>query len=398
MAVNKTKIILKPGREKSLLRHHPWVFSGAVGMVQGDLQPGESVSIFSSNGQFLAIAGFSPSSQIAARVWSWQQDEFPDENFLKQRLQRSVNLRQPLTEYTSAMRLAHAESDGLPGLVVDCYNDILVVQFLSWGAEYWRETILRLLPKITGVENIYERSDVEVRKLEGLPERQGVVAGVVPDSPITMHEHGLDFKVSIHGGQKTGFYLDQRANRMKLRSIAQGRQVLDCFCFSGGFSVSALKSGAESVTLIDSSAEALELARENLTINGFKPEFTEIVAADVFHQLRSYRDAGRQFDLVVLDPPKFAPTKKQVPQASRGYKDINLLAFKLLRSGGYLFTFSCSGGVDADLFQKIVAGAALDAGVEAQVVGRMEQDEDHPVALNFPEGNYLKGLICRIIA
>jgi len=397
MAVDKNKLILKPGREKSLLRRHPWVFSGAVEKVQGAPNPGETITIVSGKGQFLAYAAYSPASQIVARVWSWQPDLFPDEDFYKLRLQRATAMRYPLTEHTNAMRLVHAESDGLPGLVVDRYNDVLVVQFLSWGAEYWRETILQLLPEITGVANIYERSDVEVRKLEGLPERQGVAAGEVPESPVTIHEHGLDFKVSIHGGQKTGFFLDQRANRQQLRTAAQDREVLDCFCVTGGCSVNALNGGAALVTMIDSSAEALELAEDNLVINGFEPEFTEVMEADVFHQLRSFRDAGRQFDLIVLDPPKFAPTKRQVPHASRGYKDINLLAFKLLRPGGCLFTFSCSGGVDADLFQKIVAGAALDAGVEAQVIGRLGQDADHPVALNFPEGNYLKGLICRVL-
>lgn len=390
------KLILKPGREKSLLRRHPWVFSGAIANVEGEPQAGETVSIVDQQGDFLALAAYSPASQIRARVWSWQPDEIPGEGFFHQRLEAAADLRQPMRAYTNAFRLAHAESDGLPGLIVDQFADVLVVQILSCGVEYWRELIIQLLAELPGISTVYERSDAEVRSLEGLPERIGLAAGSTPPDLVQIAENGLDFLVEISGGQKTGFYLDQRANRLALRQVAAGCQVLDCFSFSGGFSVNALAGGASSVTLVESSGEALALAQQNLQLNGFDANQNELVEADVFKQLRKFRDEDRKYDLIVLDPPKFAPTRKQVGRAARGYKDINLLAFKLLNPGGALFTFSCSGGVDAQLFQQIVAGAALDAGVQAQITAKMRQDADHPVALNFPEGDYLKGLVCRI--
>jgi 23S rRNA (cytosine1962-C5)-methyltransferase len=293
----------------------------------------------------------------------------------------------------NACRLIHAESDGLPGLVVDRYADTLVAQFLSAGAESWRETLSDLLVELTGLQDLYERSDVDVRELEGLPVRTGALRGNPPEK-LTITENGLKFSVDLAAGHKTGFYLDQRPNRLRVRTLAKGREVLDCFCYTGGFTVNALAGGAKSVLSVDSSAQALSLARENLTLNGLPLERVEFRQEDVFFVLRFLRDSGRSFDLVVLDPPKFAPTAAQAEKAARGYKDINLLAFKLLRPGGFLATFSCSGGVDAALFQKIVASAALDAGVEAQVVEHLAQGPDHPVALNFPEGAYLKGLVC----
>jgi 23S rRNA (cytosine1962-C5)-methyltransferase len=271
-----------------------------------------------------------------------------------------------------------------------------VLQILNAGADYWKETLVDLLVELTGTPNIYERSDVDVRLLEGLEEKTGPMRGVVPPSPLTIEENDLKFYVNIAGGQKTGFYLDQRANRQRLRQLVCGRKVLNCFCYTGAFSVYALAGGAESVLSIDSSAESLATGAENVALNNLPSENSTWLQGDVFQELRTLRDRAQSFDAIVLDPPKFAPTVAQAERAARGYKDINLLAFKLLRPGGLLFTFSCSGGISADLFQKIVTGAALDAGVEASIVDHLFQDADHPVALNFPEGAYLKGLICSV--
>jgi 23S rRNA (cytosine1962-C5)-methyltransferase len=297
-----------------------------------------------------------------------------------------------------ALRLVHAESDGLPGLVVDQYGDTLVMQCLSAGIELWRETIAELLMQLTGAERLYERSDVDVRVLEGLPERTGCMRGSEPPGRIRIHEGALSYWVDIRQGHKTGFYLDQRENRWRVGQFAKERQVLDCFSYTGGFALSALAGGASFVTAIDSSADALALAKENLALNRLPASKMEWIEGDVFQFLRVLRDRGRSFDMIILDPPKFAPTAAQAERASRGYKDINLLAFKLLRPGGILATFSCSGGVSEDLFQKIVFGAALDAGVNAQIIARLHQGFDHPVALNFPEGAYLKGYVIRLIS
>jgi 23S rRNA (cytosine1962-C5)-methyltransferase len=280
-------------------------------------------------------------------------------------------------------------------MIVDRYAGTLVVQFLAAGAEYWRNTIADLLLELTGLKDIYERSDADVRELEGLPPGVGALRGELHETRITIHENGLEFLVNIATGHKTGFYLDQRLNRARVRQLAEGREVLDCFCYSGGFTVNSLAGGAKSVLSVDSSADALALCRENVSLNAPPSTLHTTLEGDVFQVLRRFRDEGRSFDMIILDPPKFAPTAAQAKKAARGYKDINLLAFKLLRPGGILVTFSCSGGVSAELFQKIVAGAALDARVDAQIVEYLSQAPDHPVALNFPEGAYLKGLVCR---
>jgi 23S rRNA (cytosine1962-C5)-methyltransferase len=387
---------LKAGREKSLLRQHPWIFSGAVEAVEGDPGIGETVDILDSQGGFLARGAYSPESQIRVRVWTWNPYEVINTDFFRSRLENARALRMATLGEVDALRLVYAESDGLPGLIVDRYKDTLVIQVLSAGAERWREIISDLLLELTKLKRIYERSDVEVRKLEGLNLRKGLVRWNEPPARIQFQENGIDFWVAVSAGHKTGFYLDQRENRLRLRELTQGKEVLDCFAYTGGFTVNALAGGATSVTAIDSSAEALELARENVTLNGLPLDKVEWIEADVFQQLRNFRDRVRKFDLIILDPPKFAQTSSQVQKAARGYKDINLLAFKLLRPGGLLVTFSCSGGVNAELFQSIVAGAALDAGVCAHIVSRLEQSPDHPVALNFPEGAYLKGLVLRI--
>jgi len=391
-------LILKKGREKALLRKHPWVFSGAVQSVSGEAEPGETVAIRDSQGQFLAWGAYSPQSQIRARVWGWDEAEEVNRAFFKRKLENALQLRKDWIdlEHTTAYRLVHAESDGLPGLIVDRYHDTLVVQVLSAGVERWRDEIVSLLGELVQPDAIHERSDVAVRELEGLPERTGLLAGDLPPQPLTIQENGLLFKVELVTGQKTGFYLDQRDNRRFCREIARGKHVLNCFAFTGGFTAAALAGGAESVLSIDSSEDALALARENVALNALPPEKCEWITGDIFQELRLLRDKAQQYDLVILDPPKFAPTASQAQKAARGYKDINLLAFKLLRPGGTLMTFSCSGGIDATFFQKIVADAALDAGVDAQIVKRLYQAADHPTLLAFPEGTYLKGLVCRI--
>jgi 23S rRNA (cytosine1962-C5)-methyltransferase len=388
-------LILKPGREKSLKRRHPWVFSGAVAKVQGNPGAGDTVGIRSATGELLAIAAYSPKSQIVARVWDWQ--EIPiDRDFFHERIAQAVAQRKVLLDQadTGAMRLVHGESDGLPGVVADRYADTVVLQLTSAGAERWREVIADQLLEVSGASRIWERSDAEVRALEGLAPVIAALRGAREPTRIAINEHGLQFEIDLERGHKTGFYLDQRENRLRVRALASGRDVLDGFCYSGGFALNARAGGAKSVTAVDSSGDALDLARRNAERNRLTG--VEWIEGDVFQLLRKFRDAGRRFDLVVLDPPKFAPTAAHAAKAARAYKDINLLAFKLLRPGGLLVTFSCSGGVSADLFQKIVAGAALDAGVQAQIIERLGPGADHPVALNFPEGDYLKGLVCRV--
>ncbi|HSD60359.1 MAG TPA: class I SAM-dependent rRNA methyltransferase [Burkholderiales bacterium] len=395
-------LILKPGKEKSLLRRHPWLFSGAVERLKGEPAPGEIVRVLSADGAFLAQAAYSPRSQIRARVWTWSETEAVDETFFLRRLRAAVGEREPLAAFRhpqGALRLVHAESDGLPGLIVDRYADTLVMQVLAAGVEPWRETIARTLLELTGCARVYERSDAEVRELEGLPARSGPLAGGEPGAGIEILEPApvpLRFRVDVRGGQKTGFFLDQRDNRALVQGLARGRDVLDAFCYSGGFALAAACGGAASVLALDSSAEALALARQNVEANGLPEAAIEWREADVFKGLRDLRDQGRRFDLVVLDPPKFAPTAALAERAARAYKDINLLGFRLLRPGGVLVSFSCSGAIGPELFQKIVAGAALDARVAARVERRLMAAPDHPALLSFPEGEYLKGLVCGV--
>ena len=384
---------LKPGREKSLLRRHPWIFSGAIARIDGSPEAGETVAVRDSNGKFLASAAYSPHSQISARVWSFDEHRRVDEKFFRESLARAISWRKA-DNALGAARLVHAESDGLPGITVDRYADTLVMQLSSAGAEAAREIIADALVDLVQPKSIYERSDVEARKLEGLPLRTGALRGAEPSGQIAIEENRLTFLVDVPGGHKTGFYLDQRDNRRIIREIAADRDVLDCFCYTGGFAISAAAGGARSVLAIDSSRSALELAQSNLERN--RLHGVEWREADVFEMLRTLRDQGRRFDLIILDPPKLAPTARLVEKGAHAYKDINLLAFKLLRAGGMLATFSCSGGVSAELFQRIVAGAAQDASAFAQIVAQLHAAPDHPVALNFPEGQYLKGLLCRI--
>jgi 23S rRNA (cytosine1962-C5)-methyltransferase len=390
------KLILKPGREKSLLRRHPWVFSGAVAQVQGQPESGATLAIRAADGRFMGWGAYSPKSQIVARVWSWREEAPLGVGLLRERLSQALAMRARLVAEGQPARLVHAESDGLPGVIVDRYGDTIVLQLSSAGAEAWRDTLAGLLLELTGAQRVYERSDAEVLALEGMQPRAGPLRGEAPSDPLEIEEAGVKFLLSIATGHKTGFYLDQRENRALIRSLAGGATVLDCFCYTGGFALSALAGGAGHVTAVEASGEALALARRNAQLNTFAADRCEWVEADVFQMLRRLRDQGRRFDLIVLDPPKFAPTAALAERAARGYKDINLLAFKLLAPGGLLATFSCSGGISRDLFQKIVAGAALDACVDAQILRHLGAGLDHPVALSFPEGEYLKGLLCRI--
>lgn len=388
------KIILKPGKEKAVLRRHPWIFSGAIDAVMGDPENGSSVQVFDSNKNFLGIGAFSPYSQIRVRMWSFENEEI-NQSFFEKRIDLSIKRRSYLMKKfdDSAWRLIHAESDQIPGLIVDQYNDVLVIQILSSGSEYHRNTIVDALKKISGLNNIYEKSDLDVRKIEGLKERTGPVTGEIPHE-ILINEGGYQFIVDLENSQKTGFYLDQRLNRRIVSDYCKDKDVLNVFSFTGGFSIYAAGSNAKKVVSLDSSKEALDLAKRNHILNGFQENGYEWLEGDAFQLLRKLRDQNQKFDMVILDPPKFAPTASHVDKAARAYKDINLLSFKLLNPGGILVTFSCSGGLTEGLFQKIVSDAALDAGAYATILEKLNQGPDHPVSLNFPEGAYLKGLIC----
>lgn len=403
-------IRLKKGRDKSLINRHPWVFSGAIDAISGQIDPGQTVDVVSVNGTWLAKGAFSPHSQIAVRIWSFTQDEEISIDFFRNRISRAILARAlPGTRQNfSACRLIHAESDRLPGITVDKYGDYLVCQFLSAGAEYWKTDLVRILEEqfygaqhYGGLENcfckgIYERSDVAIREKEGLFPATGVLSGDCPPERVQIEENNLRFQVDILKGHKTGFYLDQKENRAIIPEFCKGSGVLNCFAYTGSFGVTALAAGAECVTNIESSAALLEQAREHIALNGLDLARVENLPEDVFHTLRRFRDSRRNFDVIILDPPKFAESQSQIPKACRGYKDINLLAAKLLNPGGTLITFSCSGLMPPDLFQKIVADALRDAGRNGQIVRRLFQASDHPTALEFPEGTYLKGLICRV--
>ena len=404
-------ILLKKGREHSLLRRHPWVFSGAVLGIRGpDPEPGETVDIADADGRWLARGAFSPESSILLRVWTFDETETIDEAFFARRVAAAVALRgcpSPTGNGeletgngggpTSAHRLVHGESDGLPGVVADRYGDVVVLQLTTAGADRWRGAIVAALrTAVPDAATIYERSDAHARELEGLAPADGLLWGAEPPELVEARWAGLAFGVPVRTGHKTGVYLDQAENLPRVGALAAGADVLDAFCYTGGFTMAALRGGAKSVVSLDSSAPALDALRANLARNALDESRVEILCDDAFRRLRTFRDQGRSFDLIVLDPPKFAESRAQVERACRAYKDINLLAFKLLRPGGRLATFSCSGSVTPELFQKVVADAALDARRFARIVGRFSQAADHPIALAFPEGGYLKGLLCEV--
>ena len=386
-------IRLKPGKEKSLLRRHPWIFDGAMASGGGDA--GETVRIESADGQFLAWAAFSPQSKIRARVWSFDEAQRIDASFFIAACARSISARGLFDIKSNGVRLVHGESDGLPGLVVDRYGDTLVAQFSSCGSERFKSVIAEALLEQTGLTRLYERSDASVRALEGLPEATGWLSGSGP-TEVTINEHDWKLSLDVAVGHKTGFYLDQRDSRQKFATYTRRmgfKRVLNCYCYTGGFTVAALSGGAAHVTSIDSSAPAIERAAANVALNGFDASRTTMRDADVNASLRQYLKDGVTFDAIVLDPPKFAPTAFHADRAARAYKDINRLALMLLEPGGVLFTYSCSGGISADLFHKIVAGAGVDAGVDAYITERMGGAPDHPMTVTFPEGEYLKGLV-----
>lgn len=386
-------ITLRDGKERSLLRLHPWVFQGSVGTGKADA--GETVRVESSDGRFLAWAAYSPSSMIRVRVWSFDEAERIDAAFFERRIARAIALRARLPIESDGVRLIHGEADGLPGLIVDRYGDVLSAQFLSAGTERWKATLADLLLQATGLARIYERSDSGVRKLEGLEPAAGWLRGSGA-TEVTIREHGWKLTLDVAEGHKTGFYLDQRDNRKLFADTVRHfglQRVLNCYCYTGGFSIAALAGGAAQVTSVDSSAPALARASAHVALNGFDPARHEALDADVNQTLRDAMKAGKSYDAIVLDPPKFAPTAAHAERAARAYKDINRLALRLLAPGGMLFTFSCSGGVGPELFHKIVAGAGMDAGVDGIIYARVAAAPDHPQTIVFPEGEYLKGLV-----
>ena len=392
-------LILKSGNDRSVLRRHPWIFAGSVERLEGRARPGDTVLVMDSRGKPLARAAWSPESQIRARVWSFDPEQSIDHAFIKRTVAASVARRavHPWLAGQDGVRLIHGESDGLPGVIADRYGPVVVVQLTSAGADKWRDAIVAGLVQATGCSAVYERSDSDVRKLEGLGPVTGLVYGEMPEGALTIVENGVRMEVDVAGGHKTGFYLDQRENRLLTGRLAAGRDVLNCFCYTGGFSLQALAGGAKSVVSIDSSGPALATAVRNLALNpqldASRAEWRE---DDVFQALRTLKTEGRKFDLIVLDPPKFAPSAAHAERAARAYKDINLLGFRLLNPGGILMTYSCSGGIGLEMFQKIVASAAADVGIEARILHRLSAAPDHPVGLAVPEGEYLKGLACQV--
>ncbi len=395
-----SRIHLKPGKEKSLLRRHPWVYAGAIGRVEGNPGSGATIEVRAADGRFLAWAAYSPASSIRARAWSFAEATPVTAELLAERVRHAVRRRAALAPETTATRLVFGEADGLPGLIVDRYADQLVTQFQSAGVDAWRDVLIDALLAATGCRDVFDRSDGASRVREGLPAISGVLRGAEPAPQIEIQEHGLRFQVDVRRGHKTGFYIDQRDNRRLARELAErhvartgrGPRCLNCFCYTGGFSISMLAGGGEFVHSVDSSAEALRLGAEHVMLNEFAADRVRWDEADAFTALRALRDSGPVFDLIVLDPPKFASSHHHVDRAARAYKDINLNALRLLAPGGSLLTFSCSGAIDVDLFQKIVAGSVIDAGVEAWLVGRLGAGADHPLMMTVPESEYLKGL------
>lgn len=392
-------LYLAKGREKSLLRHHPWIFSGAVERVEGKPLSGETIDIYDHQGKWLARGAYSPQSQIRARIWSFQPDEAIDMAFFVRRLQQAQHWRDWLAQRDGldSYRLIAGESDGMPGITIDRFQNFLVLQLLSAGAEYQRATLIAALQHCYPDCAIYDRSDVAVRKKEGLPLAQGPILGELPPALLPITEHGIKLLVDIQQGHKTGFYLDQRDSRLAARHYASGRRVLNCFSYTGAFAVAALMGGCKQVISVDTSQAVLDIAQQNVALNQLDLNKAQFIRDDVFQLLRNYRTQGEKFDLIIMDPPKFVENKSQLAGACRGYKDINMLALQLLNPGGILLSFSCSGLMPTDLFQKILADAALDAGCDIQFIEQFRQAADHPVIATYPEGLYLKGFACRVM-
>lgn len=395
IAKNYSKVILKLGRERSLLRKHPWIFSGAVDSIDGAPGAGEIVQVLTANHQIVGWGAYSPVSQIKVRMWSFEEDIVPNEELIYTRILSAVEMRKSLPDakQTNALRLVHSESDYLPGIIVDQFGDTVILQLHTTGAYYFRETLYRCIMEITECKTLFENSSDDILKLEGLLPFHKIVGETVRN-PFIIEEHGIRYFIDTSEGQKTGFYLDQRQNRLAIRKYANGKRVLDAFSYSGGFSINAFAGSADSVTSVDSSANALDLLLKNIEENQYSNQIHSRVQANVFDYLRKMRDRNEQYDLIVLDPPKLAPTRAQAEKAARAYKDLQLMALKSLLPEGVLMTFSCSGGVTMDLFKKVLMDAALDAKREVQIIEQLHQSADHPINPNFPEGEYLKGLVC----
>lgn len=393
-------LLLKPGREKPVRNRHPWIFSGAIARTEGNPAPGDVVAVRSSQGEFLARAYFNPHSQIRARILTWEDHILIDDTFWQQQIRRAISARQQLAlePATNAYRLIHAEADGLPGLIVDKYGDFLVMQCLTLGIDRRKELLAAILADLLHPSGIYERSDADVREKEGLKQQTGLLWGSAPPAELPILENGHRFGVNLHEGHKTGFYLDQRDNRALFAQphFVAGQEILNVFAYTGGFAVYAAAHNAGTIINLDTSASALTQAEANMALNGFDRPTDTYLLGDAFEVLRHYRDTGQQFDAIILDPPKFAHSQRDVQRATRGYKDLNWLAMRLLRPGGLLATFSCSGLISADLFQKVLFGAAVDAHRDVQILHTLSQSTDHPILLTFPESAYLKGLLCRV--
>jgi len=392
------QVILNKGREKSVNNRHPWIFSGSISRVEGDPENGDVVDVWNHRARFVGRGIYNAKSQIQVRLLTWNPNDQIDEDFWRRRLRRAVAGRQDLllSQETDAFRLVHAEADGVPGLIVDRYGTWLVVQFLSLAVERHRNTILDTLVDLTGPQGIYERSDVESREQEGLVPIAGPVWGEVPPDLIEIVENGHTFLVDVKLGHKTGYYLDQRENRQKSTKYFANKEVLNVFAYTGAFSVYAAHAGASRIVNVDTSEVALQIAERNMRRNGFGEREDVYAVANAFEILRAYQEAGWKFDVVILDPPKFAQRKGHIDKATRGYKDINLLGMKLIKRGGILMTYSCSGAVTRDLFQKVLFGASIDAGRTVQIIEQLSQGSDHPILLTYPESEYLKGFVCRV--
>lgn len=393
---NVGTVFLKKGKEAIIKSRHPWIFSGAIDRVENIFINGQLVLVKSYKNENLAIGSYSQRSQISVRVWSFNPNSIVNKNFLLQRFNKALSLRKFLfDENTTAFRVINSESDLFPGLIVDYYAGYYVVQFLSAGVEFFRNDIIDIISQQKDCLGIIERSDTDSREKENLPIKQEKILGDNPDK-VLFKENGISFYADLLNGHKTGFYLDQRDNRLLVQNFASGKNVLNCFSYTGGFSVYALKGNANFVTNIDSSSTALKLSDENHLINKIPSEQYENIEGDVFKVLRTFRDENKRFDLIILDPPKFADSANNINKATRGYKDINLIAMKLLNPGGLLFTFSCSGHISLELFKKIIDSAASDFGREVKIIKFLTQSSDHPILSSFPEGLYLKGFICQV--
>jgi 23S rRNA (cytosine1962-C5)-methyltransferase len=393
------KIALKPGRDKTARQHHPWIFSGAIAKIDGNPRAGDVVKVIDGHNNFVAYGHYSPVSQIRIRLLEWDESAAIDNAWWHKKIKASIERRNTITQLanTNAVRLIYGESDFIPGLIVDRYDDFLIAQFLSCGVDAAKNTIVATLDEIAKPRGIYERGDVDVRKLEGLELRKGNLSGAKPPNEIIIDERKIKFAVDIVNGHKTGMYLDQRYNRQAVAEFAAGKRILDCFCYSGGFSLYAMASKCKNITLVDSSQSALDTANRNIELNGFDVSKATFVTGDVFEVLRELKSLGKKFDMIILDPPKFAPTKNDLKKALSAYKDINLLALQLLEPGGILATFSCSGAVDSQTLQTVLFWAAIDSGREVQIIQKLSQDIDHPISVTFPESEYLKGCMCRVI-